>query len=177
MCKTSPSHLLPSSLAQDNQHYQFCVYLYIAILYTGKYVHLFSHFIFSHKKMTYTTYLGASQVALVVKNSPANAGDARNVGLMPGSWRSPAGGNGNQLQYSCLENPMDRRAWQAIVHRLTESQTWQHTHIAWHDETGACVPNLWAKLDKFSWLWLLTQDGHTGLLTGSLAACLPSSRH
>ena len=108
MCKTSPSHLLPSSLAQDNQHYQFCVYLYIAILYTGKYVHLFSHFIFSHKKMTYTTYLGASQVALVVKNSPANAGDVRDAGLTPGSGRSPRGQHGDPLHYSCLENPMDR---------------------------------------------------------------------
>ena len=48
----------------------------------------------------------------VVKNPPANAGD---VGLIPGSGRSPGEGNGNPLQYSCLENPIDREAWQAIV--------------------------------------------------------------
>ena len=66
---------------------------------------------------------GASQVALVVKNLPANAGDLRDVGLIPGSGRCP-GGNGNPLQYSCLENPMDRGAWQATVHRAAKSQTW-----------------------------------------------------
>ena len=57
-----------------------------------------------------------SQVALVVKNLPANAGDVRDVGSIPGSGRSPGGGNGNPLQYSCLGSPMDRRAWGAIVH-------------------------------------------------------------
>ena len=65
----------------------------------------------------------ASQVVLVVKNPPANAGDVREVGLILGSGRSPGGGHGNPLLYSCLENPMDRAAWQAIVHRITESQT------------------------------------------------------
>ena len=49
-----------------------------------------------------------SQVALVVKNLPRNAGDIRDVGSVPGSGRSPGGGHGNPLQYSCLENPMDR---------------------------------------------------------------------
>ena len=53
----------------------------------------------------------ASQVVLVVKNSPANAGDVRDKGSVPGSERSPGGGHGNPLQYSCLENPMDRGAW------------------------------------------------------------------
>ena len=57
----------------------------------------------------------ASQVALVVKNSPANAGDVRDVGLIPGLGRSPGGGSGSPLQYSCLGNPMDRGAWQATV--------------------------------------------------------------
>ena len=50
----------------------------------------------------------ASQVVLVVKNLPANAGDIRDVGSIPGSGRSPRGGNGNPLQYSCQRNPMDR---------------------------------------------------------------------
>ena len=53
----------------------------------------------------------------VVKNLPANAQDAR---LIPGSGRSPGGGNGNPLQYSCLGNPMDRGAWQAAVHGVTK---------------------------------------------------------
>ena len=55
---------------------------------------------------------GASQVALVVKNPPVNSGD---VGSIPGLGRSPGEGNGNPLQYSCLENPMGRGAWRAIV--------------------------------------------------------------
>ena len=59
---------------------------------------------------------GTSQVVLVVKNPPASAGDARDTGLIPESGRSPGEGNGNPLQYSCLENPMDRGAWQATVH-------------------------------------------------------------
>ena len=65
----------------------------------------------------------ASQVALVVKNPPANAGDVRDAGLIPGLERSPEGGNGNPLQYSCLENPTDRGAWQAKVHGVTKSWT------------------------------------------------------
>ena len=65
----------------------------------------------------------ASQVALVVKNLPANAGNIRDLGSIPGLGRSPGGGHGNPLQYSCLENLMDRGAWQATVHRVTQSQT------------------------------------------------------
>ena len=59
----------------------------------------------------------------VVKNSPANAGDMRGTALIPGSGRSPGGGHSNPLQYSCLENPMDRGAWRATVHRAAKSQT------------------------------------------------------
>ena len=54
---------------------------------------------------------GTSQVAIVVENPPADAGDIRDVGLIPGSGRSPGGGHGNPLQYSFLENHMDREAW------------------------------------------------------------------
>ena len=57
----------------------------------------------------------------MVKNPPASARDARDLGLTPGLGRSPGGGNGNLLQYSCLENPMDRGAWQATVHRVAKS--------------------------------------------------------
>ena len=66
---------------------------------------------------------GASQVALVVKNPPPNAGDIRDVGSMPGSRKSPREGNGTPLQYSCLENPMDSGALQATVHRVPKSWT------------------------------------------------------
>ena len=59
----------------------------------------------------------------MVKNLPANAGDVRDAGSIPGLGRSPGGGHGNPLQYSCLENPMDRGAWQATVHKVTQSQT------------------------------------------------------
>ena len=68
-----------------------------------------------------------SQVALV-KKLPANAGDARDTGLIPGSGRSPGVGNGNLIQYSCLENPVDKGAWQATVHGVTKSRTQLSTH-------------------------------------------------
>ena len=59
----------------------------------------------------------------MVKNPPANAGDVRHTGLIPRLGRFPGGGNGNPLQYSYLENPMDREAWWATVHRVAESWT------------------------------------------------------
>ena len=62
----------------------------------------------------------ASLVVQQLRNPPPNAGD---VGSIPGSGRSPGEGNGNPLQYSCLGNPMDRGAWQAIVHGVTELET------------------------------------------------------
>ena len=65
----------------------------------------------------------------LVKNLPANAntGDVRDTGLTPGSGSSPGEGNGNPLQHSCLENPMDRRAWWATVHRVAKSWTTEAT--------------------------------------------------
>ena len=62
-------------------------------------------------------------MALVVKNTPANAGDVRDPGSIPGWGRSLGGGHGNPLQYSCLGNPMDRRAWWAAVHGVAKSRT------------------------------------------------------
>ena len=62
-------------------------------------------------------------VELVVKSPPANARDVRDTGSIPGLGRSPGGRLGNLLQFSCLENPMDRGAWCALVHRVTNSQT------------------------------------------------------
>ena len=67
--------------------------------------------------------LGASQVALVLKNLPANAGDMRDMGLIPRSERSLEGGHSNPLQNSCLENSTNRGAWWATVCRVTKSQT------------------------------------------------------
>ena len=73
-------------------------------------------------------FLGASQVALVVKNPPANEGNMRDAGLISGLGRSPAGGHGNPLQYSYLESLMDRGAWWATVQRVAKSQTRLNTH-------------------------------------------------
>ena len=70
-------------------------------------------------------------MVLVVKNLPANAGDIKEIGSVPGLGRSPGGGYRNPLQYSCLENPVVRGAWQATVHRVAESLTplkWLCTH-------------------------------------------------
>ena len=66
---------------------------------------------------------GLTEMALVVKNSPANAGVVREEGSIPGSGRSPGGGNGHPLQDSSLENPMDRGAWQTTVHGVAKSWT------------------------------------------------------
>ena len=74
-------------------------------------------------------------MTLVVKNPPANAGDIRDVGLIPGSGRSPGGGHGNQLQYFCLQNPMDREAWWATVHEVANSQT-QLKQLSMHTNAG-----------------------------------------
>ena len=59
----------------------------------------------------------------MVKNLPTKAGEIRHEGSIPGLGRSPGEGNGNPLQYSCLENPMDRGAWRATVHGVAQSQT------------------------------------------------------
>ena len=80
--------------------------------------------------------LWVSQVALVVKHWPVSAGDLRDAGLIPGSGRSPGGGHGNPLQYSYLENPMDRGAWRATVQGATVSVTTKGT---WRACTG-CPP-------------------------------------
>ena len=71
----------------------------------------------------------ASQVALVVKNLPAITGDIRDMGSIPGLGRFPEEGHGNPLQHSCLENPVDRGAWPATVHRVAQSQT-HCSHLA-----------------------------------------------
>ena len=79
-----------------------------------------SHDLFSVSNHAYSL---ASQVVLEVKNLPANEGDLRDVGSIPGSGRFPGEGHGNPLQYSFMENPMDRGAWWATVHKVTQSRT------------------------------------------------------
>ena len=74
--------------------------------------------------------MGASQVALVVKNPPANAGDARDVGSIPGWGKYFGGGHGNPLQCSCLRNPMDRGAWWATVHMVSELDKTEVTEVS-----------------------------------------------
>ena len=67
----------------------------------------------------------------VVKKLPGKAGDTGDGGLIPGLGKPPGGGNGNPLQYSCLENPMDRGAWRPTVHKVAKSQTQLSTHAPW----------------------------------------------
>ena len=84
--------------------------------------------------------LGTSQVALVAMNPLANAGEMRDMGSIPGSGRSLEEGHGNPLQVSYLENPVDRGAWQATVHGITELDTcWSHACLA-HNDHSVSVP-------------------------------------
>ena len=80
----------------------------------------------------------ASQVVPMIKNLSANAGDTRDTGSILGSGRSPGVGNGNPLQYSCLENPIDRGAWWVIDHQVAKSWTqlslYAHTHTHTHTQ-------------------------------------------
>ena len=87
--------------------------------------------------MSSTHKIWASQMTLVVKNLPSNARNIRDVGLIPGLGRSTGGGHSNPLQYYCLENCMDKGAWQATVHRVAQNpdmteaskHACKHTHM------------------------------------------------
>ena len=101
--------------------------------------HLKTNFLNTRVSVTYVLWIlcyilleWVAQVALLVKNPPADAGDKRDLGLIPGSGRSPGGGHYNPLQYSCQENPTDKGAWQASVHR---SPKVRHD---WSDLAHAC---------------------------------------
>ena len=97
-------------------------------------------------------YCGASQVAVVVKNLPACAGDIRDVGSVPGMARFPGGGKGYSLQYSCLENPTDRGVWWATVHGVTKSRTQisdKHTHTIKETHKLLYIQNVKQYCSKF----------------------------
>ena len=94
----------------------------------------------------------ASQVALVVKNPPACSRDIRDRGLIYGLERSPGGGHGNALQYSCLEDPMDRGGWQAAVHGVAKRWAWLkwlNMHIGTHVCPGVGLLDHMVALSKF----------------------------
>ena len=82
-----------------------------------KYMYMHTRMIHMHC-YTLHAHLGASQVALVVKNLLVSSGDIRDASSIPGLVRSPGRGHGNPLQCSCSENPMDRGAWRATIHRV-----------------------------------------------------------
>ena len=81
-------------------------------------------------------------MALMVKNLPASAEDARDVGSIPGLGRSPEGGHGTPLQYSCLENPTDRGAWWTAVHGVAKSQT-RLKRLSMHTPLSPLPPSYW----------------------------------
>ena len=140
--------------------------------------------VFKYRKIKATIN---NKMAQMVKNPPANAGDTRDVSPIPGLGRSPGGGHGNPLQYSCLENSMDRGTWWVTVHGVKNSGTWlnvfvhAHTHTYTHAHTndrkgiGCKNPDMedwflencrrmallnwpWKKLQ-----WLLCYNSHKGL--------------
>ena len=95
-------------------------------------------------QLWFQVVLGTSQVVLLVKNLPANAGDTRDSGSIPELGRSPGERNVNRFQCSCLENPKDREAWQVTVHRVTKSWT-RLKQLSVHTATFAS-----------QWLWQIT---------------------
>ena len=122
----------------------------------------------SHRVRHDWSYLAAAaafnrtfQVALVVKNPPTNAGDLRDKRLLSGSGRSPAEGNGNLLQYSCLVNSMDRGAWWATVHRVTQNQTWlKQLSTAQNERENQPHPWWGAGLKPGAWVWMNALTAH-----------------
>ena len=90
----------------------------------------------------------AFQMAPVLKNLPTNVRDIRDLSLIPGSGRSPGGGHGSPLQYSCLENPIDRGAWQATVHGVARVR-----HDLVHCLTPEILPHIPQKPNIPQWPW------------------------
>ena len=105
----------------------------------------------------------ASQVVLVVQDLPANAGDIRDADSIPGWGRTPGGGHGNPLQYSCLENPMARRAWWATVHGVAKSWT-QLKQLSTHGTGFGCY---WKEVSKHGSQDLDWSDGTRNWVEGT----------
>ena len=143
---------LKSPVSSNSQFLRICfiqVYRFIGIkLITPFFVVLpiFSVHV-SPFVLSYSVH-GASQVALVVKNPPTNAGGIRDTGSVLGSGRPLEEGHGSPLQYSCLENPMDRGAWQATVHRVTKSRTGLNYLACAVPEAGRLRPG-----SRHAWPW------------------------
>ena len=117
--------LSPSPLPSLGNHW--CFYVFIVLTFPECHiVGIMQYGVFSDWLLLLSTqyaFKGSSQGALVVKNLSVNARDIRDAGSIPGSGTSPAGGHGNLLQCSFLENPMDTRAWCATVHGVAQSRT------------------------------------------------------
>ena len=92
-------------------------------------MYVYTHIHIYLNTCVYVSFLGASPGALVVKNLSDNAGDIRDLGLIPGSGRSSGGGNGNPLQYSCLKNPMDRGGCPLGLKESDMTEATQHAHM------------------------------------------------
>ena len=118
-------------------------------------------------------------MALLVKNPPANAGDVRDLGLITGLGRSPGGGHGNPLQYSCLENPMHRGACKATVHRITKSQAWLKQLSMYictcHKKLSHEIPTIWlpGPLDTKGFNLYLKSTGQEKMRSDHLYSQLP----
>ena len=106
-----------------------------------------------------------SQVASVVKDLPANAGDTREASLIPGLGRSPEGGHGNPLQYSCLENLTDKGAWWAIVHGVSKGQTQQSMHKTRHGVSETPWGPAWPGVPTSNQVQLCALMGELGEMT------------
>jgi len=117
----------------------------------------------------------ASQVALVVNNSPANARGLKDLGSISASRRSPGGGHNNPLQYSCLENSMNRGAWQGTVHRVSKSWTWLKwlsTHNIWNGGVRKVdCPHHWGRTSNPLRAWR-EQEAEEGICSLFLASLL-----
>ena len=128
---------------------RFCLFLFI--IYHPHY--------WAAVSKTYTEFLVMRLPRWCVKNPLANAGDIRDQGSILGLGRSPGGGHGNPLQYSCLENPRGREAWRATVHRVAKSQTkqtldWMYTFMKntkWYSKFKMINMNLFLLSLKYFW--------------------------
>ena len=121
--KTKPG----GQTSKDNCYLRKPDFSSLVLFYVWEDTRVLTHW--NHSSDTHLNHLGpvycfsGSPSGASGKNSPADAGDIRDVGSIPGLGGSPGRGHGNPLQYSCLEDPMDRGAWQATVHRGAKSQT------------------------------------------------------